>query len=501
MAFAIFPQRKKLTSKSIDMKKLMINFVFVFLLIAGNMVAAQNNSDEYLGLPGDNLNLYAVIDIFRESETLEEFERQINDPEAMINNLDLNGDNYVDYILVYDYVDGNIHNIVLRVALNENEQQDVAVFIVEKMRDNSVQIQLIGDEALYGPDYIIEPAYAERPNPGYNGNVGQSQNTNVVYTSYYEVATWPMIVYISRPVYRPWRSVWYYGYYPPYWHAWNPYYYHYYYGYHYHWHSHYYVHYRPARRYRCDHYHTVYHTSVREASPRVNTMVRNGDYEKTYTRPEKRSEGEQLFAQRHPQKYEASVSKRSSSRGNMEAKPTGVNQKRERSDSEVKRSSAPSETQRATRNTETRQYQRPAVKRSNENRGNAVEQRSSRPARSSARSEPKVNTRRENRGSAIQRSPSPSRQTKSTPGKRVTRSAPERNSGVKERAPRKSGPSYSKPARQERSTPSVKNKRPSSSVGSSGRSSSRGSGTSVKKNTTKSKSGSTRESNSNSRRR
>src|SRR6056297_3048713 len=143
MAFAIFPQRKKLTSKSIDMKKLMINFVFVFLLIAGNMVAAQNNSDEYLGLPGDNLNLYAVMDIFRESETLEEFERQINDPEAMINNLDLNGDNYVDYILVYDYVDGNIHNIVLRVALNENEQQDVAVFIVEKMRDNSVQIQLI----------------------------------------------------------------------------------------------------------------------------------------------------------------------------------------------------------------------------------------------------------------------------------------------------------------------------------------------------------------------
>ena len=31
-------------------------------------------------------------------------------------------------------------------------------------------IQLTGDEALYGRDYIVEPIADETPNPGYNGN-------------------------------------------------------------------------------------------------------------------------------------------------------------------------------------------------------------------------------------------------------------------------------------------------------------------------------------------
>lgn len=289
------------------MKKILMTTALSFLLVLGNMVTAKDYPEEYLGLPGDNLNLYAVLDIFQKSKTLEAFEREINNPDAMINNLDLNGDNFVDYIMVYDYVYDNIHNIVLRVALNENEQQDVAVFVVEKLRGNKVQIQLIGDEALYGPDYIIEPAYAERPNPGYVGEVTVHRNPNVVYTTYYDVATWPVIVYISRPVYRPWRSVWYWGYYPTYWSAWSPHYWHYYYGYHYHWHTHYYVHYRPARRYRCNHYHNVYQVNVRQESREVVNRVRSGDYRGTYSRPEKRDDGEKLFAQRHPDRYETAV--------------------------------------------------------------------------------------------------------------------------------------------------------------------------------------------------
>jgi hypothetical protein len=37
-----------------------------------------------LGLPGDNLNLYAVLDVFQDSETVEEFERAINTRDANI---------------------------------------------------------------------------------------------------------------------------------------------------------------------------------------------------------------------------------------------------------------------------------------------------------------------------------------------------------------------------------------------------------------------------------
>ena len=53
-----------------------------------------------MDLPGDNLNLYAVLKSFQESETLEGFERTLNDESGKINNLDLDGDGKTDYILL-----------------------------------------------------------------------------------------------------------------------------------------------------------------------------------------------------------------------------------------------------------------------------------------------------------------------------------------------------------------------------------------------------------------
>jgi len=178
-----------------------ISIITLFAAVT-SLVAAQDYPDEYLGLPGDNLNLYAVMNLFQESETLEAFERSLNDQEYTINNLDLNGDSFVDYITVSDYVDDNVHTIVLRASLDRNEQQDIAVFVVEKLQNDAVQIQLIGDEALYGPNYIVEPIYAETPNPGYSGNAIVSNSSN------YAVATWPLISYIYHPRYRVWRSAW-----------------------------------------------------------------------------------------------------------------------------------------------------------------------------------------------------------------------------------------------------------------------------------------------------
>ena len=153
------------------MKKLIITTIIALLTVAGITARAAEWPNEYVGLPGANLNLFAVMKLFQESETLESFERNLNDENSRINNLDLNGDNLVDYIMVFDYVDGNVHNIVLRVALNRNDNQDVAVFTVHQLKKGDVEIQLIGDEALYGKNYIVEPAYAETPNPGYNGRV------------------------------------------------------------------------------------------------------------------------------------------------------------------------------------------------------------------------------------------------------------------------------------------------------------------------------------------
>src|ERR1700712_809915 len=118
---------------------------------------SPQDQPEQLNLPGDNLNLYAVMKLFQESPTLEEFEKKLNDQSLKVNNLDLDGDNQIDYIKVVDNVDGDTHNIALKVDVNKSEDQDVAVFVVKKDRNGQVIIQLIGDEALYGKDYIIEP--------------------------------------------------------------------------------------------------------------------------------------------------------------------------------------------------------------------------------------------------------------------------------------------------------------------------------------------------------
>src|SRR4051812_37948283 len=143
--------------------------------------ATAQEEPEQLNLPGDNLNLYAVMKLFQESPTLEEFEKKLNDESNKVNNLDLNGDNQTDYIKVIDNPEGDTHNIALRVAVSKDEDQDVAVFVVNKDRNGQVQVQLIGDEDLYGKDYIIEPDTrppSATPNPGYAGD--QPQPVSVV---------------------------------------------------------------------------------------------------------------------------------------------------------------------------------------------------------------------------------------------------------------------------------------------------------------------------------
>jgi len=280
------------------MKKAIITSILALLIATGTTVRAQENPSEYLGLPGDNLNLYAVMSLFQESETLEGFERKLNEQNSRVNNLDLNGDNFVDYIMVTDYVDGENHNIVMSVALNSNERQDVGVFTVQKLRNGEVEIQLIGDEELYGRNYIIEPIYddnGETPNPGYNGRNTNRQNVTVVRTTYYQVAAWPMIRYIYRPDYVIWRSSWRWGYYPSYWEPWSPFYYHHYYGYYSNYYPDYYRHYRHWHQPRYTRYNTFYYTNVRVFSPTVSVRVKEGNYKNTYSRPESRRDGEELY--------------------------------------------------------------------------------------------------------------------------------------------------------------------------------------------------------------
>ena len=280
------------------MKKIIIISILAILTSIAGTVTATNYPDEYLGLPGDNLNLYATMKLFQESETLEGFERSLNDQNTHINNLDLNGDNLVDYISVVDYVDGDVHTIVLRTQLNRNETQDIAVFTVQRFDDGTARIQLIGDEALYGKNYIVEPIYAdsqETPNPGYMGSTVVVTTPTPVAVTTYEIAAWPIIRFIYRPGYVCWHSTWSWGYYPSFWNPWRPYYWHTYYGYHSHFNNYYYSHYRYWNHYRYHRYHDFYYGHVRSYSPKVTSRIREGNYRTTYSRPDLRSRGDDLY--------------------------------------------------------------------------------------------------------------------------------------------------------------------------------------------------------------
>jgi hypothetical protein len=172
-----------------------------------------------LGLPGDNLDLYAVLDLFQKSKTIEEFEKSLNLEKTGINNLDLDLDNKVDFIKVVTKQDKDDFTFVLQVAVNEKETQDVAVILVSKDADKKVTMQIVGDPDLYGKDYIVEPTTSVTPavtaNPGYTGAEPVPASVPATTTTVV-VETTPIVQYVYSPVYVPYYPPYYYGYYPPY---------------------------------------------------------------------------------------------------------------------------------------------------------------------------------------------------------------------------------------------------------------------------------------------
>ena len=112
----------------------------------------------------ENLDLKTVATLFGQAKDLENFEQMLNNPDSAFSNLDLNGDGEVDYLRVIETADGNRHLVVIQAVLAKDIYQDVASIFVEKDETNeTVVVQVIGDEYVYGENYIIEPVYVYRP--------------------------------------------------------------------------------------------------------------------------------------------------------------------------------------------------------------------------------------------------------------------------------------------------------------------------------------------------
>lgn len=193
-----------------------------------------------------NLDLKTVATLFGQAKDLEQFEQMLNNPDSAFSNLDLNGDGEVDYLRVIETADNNRHLVVIQAVLAKDIYQDVASIFVEKDEKNQVTVQVVGDEYIYGANYIIEPVYIYRP---------------YIYDWFW------------GPSWVCWHSPYYWGYWPSWWHPfycvdpfiyWE----------HCYWHHYHY----PTCSYRTGHHHRPHYAAMRD-------RVRRND-----------------FAQRHPER-------------------------------------------------------------------------------------------------------------------------------------------------------------------------------------------------------
>ena len=67
------------------MKKFILPYVAVAMSLLSQPAFSQTeDTTALLGLPGDNLDLYAVLTLFQKSKTIEEFESSLNDSKNKI---------------------------------------------------------------------------------------------------------------------------------------------------------------------------------------------------------------------------------------------------------------------------------------------------------------------------------------------------------------------------------------------------------------------------------
>ncbi|UKJ06541.1 hypothetical protein [Solitalea lacus] len=196
------------------MKKFLLLAVVIMLSLPAFSQKNSQDSIPPLGLPGDNLDLYAVLDLFQKSKTIEGFEKSLNDEKTKINNLDLNLDKKIDFIKVVTKQKDESYSFILQVDVTKSETQDVAVILLDRDKNKKVSLQIVGDEELYGKDYVIEPKgnSSITANPGYTGENPVTENvpaTTVV------VQSAPIVQYVYSPAYVPYYPPYYYGYYPP----------------------------------------------------------------------------------------------------------------------------------------------------------------------------------------------------------------------------------------------------------------------------------------------
>lgn len=185
--------------------------VFALVLLLAGWTGTYAQATLGAEVPGDHFSLEGALELFKKSQSPQQFEEMLNSPDHKVNNLDLNNDGYTDYVRVIDRNEGNVHAFIIQAVISDTENQDIAVIELEKLDNGEAVLQITGDADVYGIETIIEPTEEVRI------NAGTSTARTVV-----NVWTWPSVQYVYSPSYAVWISPWSWAYRPFWWRPWRP---------------------------------------------------------------------------------------------------------------------------------------------------------------------------------------------------------------------------------------------------------------------------------------
>ena len=126
-------------------------------------VAQTLETDDYWAR--DNFDLSRIGPLLERSNNVEEFERYLNEPNG-INNIDFNGDGYVDYLSVREFGDDydDQHGLSLYYNYGDDLIQDVGsvYFYRDEPTYPGARVVVYGDDRIYGDNYYYETNWLDR---------------------------------------------------------------------------------------------------------------------------------------------------------------------------------------------------------------------------------------------------------------------------------------------------------------------------------------------------
>jgi len=125
---------------------------------------ADVSSAEMDGMVMENFDLQRVGNLLERAKTPQEFEAYLNDDDG-INNLDMNGDGYADYISVDEYggPDDYQRGLSLYSRFGDDRQEIANIaFYRDEPRYPGARVLVTGNDNIYGDNYHYETNWLEK---------------------------------------------------------------------------------------------------------------------------------------------------------------------------------------------------------------------------------------------------------------------------------------------------------------------------------------------------